>query len=58
LKGYGVVRIEWSMDREFIEFLGQFFEVMKNSDVMELNGPRIWIQRPRKHMIDIVRPQG
>jgi len=44
------------MDKGFIEFLGLFFEVMKNPDMMELIAPRIWIQRSRKHMIDIVRP--
>jgi len=52
----------WGLSGQWIEdllsFLGLFFEVSKNLDVMELNGPRIWSQRPRKHMIDIVRPQG
>jgi len=35
--------------------LGSFFEVIKKPDVMELNGPRIRIQRPsQKHIIRLV----
>jgi len=56
-----MVMVLWELSSQCIEdllFLGLFFEVMKNPDVMELNGPRIWIQGPRKHMIYIVSPQG
>jgi len=31
---------------------------MKNYDLMALNGPRIWIQRPRKHIVNMVWSLG